>query len=61
MPKKRKRLPHNYLDRYLGSALTKADHDFILGCIEHQRKHAQINNVQWEIIKKIEKKYLSQT
>jgi hypothetical protein len=57
--KKRKRLPYNYLEKYLNVTLSKSDYDFIAGCLNHQKYYFQLNNVQWEIIKKIEKKYLS--
>lgn len=59
--RKQKRLPQNYLEKYLGIDLNKADYEFIVGCINHQRYHFQLNNIQWEVIKKIEKKYLSKT
>jgi hypothetical protein len=57
--KKKKRLPYNYLEKYLNVTLSKPDYDFIAGCLNHQKHYFQLNNVQWEIIKKIEKKYLS--
>lgn len=56
--KRKKRLPHNYLEKYLGIELSKSDYDFIAGCLNHQKNYFQLNNVQWDIIKKIEKKYL---
>lgn len=59
--RKKKRLPYNYLERYLGLELAKADHEFITGCLIYQRKYPQLTISQWEIIKKIEKKYLSKT
>jgi hypothetical protein len=57
--KKKKRLPHNYLEKYLGIELHKADYEFIVGCLKHQKNYFQLNNIQWDIIKKIEKKYLT--
>jgi hypothetical protein len=57
--KRKKRLPYNYLEKYLGTELLKSDYDFILGCLNHQKNYFQLNNLQWDIIKKIEKKYLN--
>lgn len=42
----------------MGIELSKPDYDFIAGCLNHQKNYFQLNNIQWEIIKKIEKKYL---
>jgi len=58
MKRTRKKLPHDYLNKYLGVELTEADYKFIKGCLHHQKMYFQLNNVQWEIIKKIEGKYL---
>jgi len=59
MRPKIKKLPYNYLDRYLGVELTKSDYEFIKGCLSHQKNYFQLNHLQWEIIHKIEKKYLT--
>jgi hypothetical protein len=56
--KRKKRLPYNYLEKYIGLELSKPDYDFIAGCLNHQKNYFQLNNIQWDIIKKIEKKYL---
>lgn len=56
--KHKKRLPYNYLEKYLGLEISKSDYEFITGCLHHQKNYFQLNNVQWDIIKKIEKKYL---
>ena len=52
--KRKKRLPHNYLEKYIGIELSKPDYDFIAGCLNHQKNYFQLNNIQWDIIKKIE-------
>lgn len=58
MKPKLKRLPHDYLAKYLNKDLSKSDYLFIKGCMSHQERYVQLNNLQWEIIKKIEQKYL---
>ena len=42
----------------MGIELSKSDYDFIAGCLNHQKNYFQLNNLQWDIIKKLEKKYL---
>lgn len=56
--RKKRRLPYNYLEKYLGIELSKPDYDFIAGCLNHQKHYFQLNNIQWDVIKNIEKKYL---
>lgn len=56
---KRRKLPYNYLEKYLNVELDRRDYDFIRGCLNHQKLYFQLNNVQWDTIKKIEKRYLS--
>lgn len=55
--KKRKKLPHNYLDKYININVSKADYLFIKGCIAHQKNYFQLNNLQWKAIEAIESKY----
>ena len=57
MPYKRKKLPHNYLSKYLNKSISKEDYLFIKGCLNHQQNYFQLNNLQWDAIKNIEKKY----
>ena len=59
MRHKKRKLPYNYLEKYLNVELDKRDYDFIRGCLNHQKLYFQLNNVQWDTIKKIEKRYLN--
>lgn len=59
MRTKKRKLPYNYLEKYLDVELDKRDYDFIKGCLRHQQNYFQLNNLQWDAIKKIEKRYLN--
>jgi hypothetical protein len=55
--KKRQRLPFDYLEKYIGIKLEPKELLFIKGCLVHQKKWVQLNNLQWKVIKDIEQKY----
>lgn len=57
--KLKRRLPHDYLNKYMNVEISKADYIFIKGCLNHQQNYLQLNNLQWDVIQKIEKKYLN--
>ena len=59
MRTKKRKLPYNYLEKYLDVELDKRDYDFIKGCLRHKQNYFKLNNLQWDAIKKIEKRYLN--
>jgi hypothetical protein len=58
MKNKLKKLPHDYLKKYLDVELSQRDYNFIKGCLHYQELYFQLNYKQWEAIGNIEKRYL---
>tara|TARA_B110000503_G_C7061725_1_gene376975 strand:- start:44 stop:223 length:180 start_codon:yes stop_codon:yes gene_type:complete len=54
---KKYRLPYDYMIKYTDIVLTQKDRRFIAGCLAYQKSNFQLNKLQWEAIKNIEKRH----